>query len=223
MRHATPYCLPVALNFATFIPMEQHAVTSVAALEALYDQVLETAANKSTDRLDAPTRAFIAACPFVLLGTQASRGNHITPRGDAPGFVQVLDDHHVMLPDRKGNNRLDGLRDILEDNRVSLLFLIPGVNETLRLHGTATISTDPELRARCLAQGKEPATVLIIKISEIFIQCPKALMRSALWGGHPRPAEAPSMGQMISAHKKGAVDAVAYDLAAPARMKANLY
>jgi PPOX class probable FMN-dependent enzyme len=223
MRHATPYCLPVALNFATFIPMEHHAVTSVAALEALYDQVLETAANKSTDRLDAPTRAFIAACPFVLLGTHGARGNHITPRGDAPGFVQALDDHHVMLPDRKGNNRLDGLRDILENTQVSLLFLIPGVNETLRLHGTATISTDPELRARSLAQGKEPATVLIIKIQEIFMQCPKSLMRSGLWSGRPRPAEVPSMGQLISAHKKGAVDAAAYDLAAPARMKANLY
>lgn len=203
--------------------MEQHAITTIAELEALYDQVSETAANKSTDRLDAPTRAFIAACPFVLLGTQGARGNHITPRGDAPGFVQSLDDHHVMLPDRKGNNRLDGLRDIIEDNRVSLLFLIPGVNETLRLHGTATISTDPALRARSVAQGKDPATVLIIKIREIFIQCPKSLMRSALWGGHPRPAEVPSMGQIIAAHKKGAVDAAEFDQAAPARMKANLY
>ena len=136
--------------------MDQYAITTVAELEALYDQASETAANKSTDRLDGPTRAFIAACPFALLGTQGSRGNHITPRGDAPGFVQVLDDQHVMLPDRKGNNRLDGLRDILEDNRVSLLFLIPGVNETLRLHGTATISTDPALRARCL-QAKRPS------------------------------------------------------------------
>ena len=124
MRHATPYRLPVALNSASFLSMEQYAITSVAALEALYDQVLETAANKSTDRLDAPTRAFIAACPFVLLGTHGARGNHITPRGDAPGFIQVLDDQHVMLPDRKGNNRLDGLRDILENNQVSLLFQI---------------------------------------------------------------------------------------------------
>ncbi len=203
--------------------MDQFAITTIAELEALYDQVSETAANKSTDRLDAPTRAFIAACPFALLGTQGARGNHITPRGDAPGFVQVLDDQHVLLPDRKGNNRLDGLRDILEDNHVSLLFLIPGVNETLRLHGAATISKDPALRARCLAQGKEPATVLIIKIREIFMQCPKALMRSALWGGHARPAEVPTMGQLISAHKKGALDAAAFDQAAPARLKANLY
>ena len=203
--------------------MDHSDITTVAELEALYDQVSETAANKSTDRLDAPTRAFIAACPFALLGTQGSRGNHITPRGDAPGFIQVLDDQHVMLPDRKGNNRLDGLRDILEDNRVSLLCLIPGVNETLRLHGTATISKDPPLRARCLVDGKEPATVLIIKTREIFMQCPKALLRSALWGGQARPAEVPSMGQLISAHKKGALDAAAFDQAAPARMKANLY
>lgn len=203
--------------------MDPHAVTTIAQLEALYDPVMEVARTKSTDRLDAPTRAFIAASPFCLLGTQGARGNHITPRGDAPGFVEVLDDHRVMLPDRKGNNRLDGLRDIIEDNRVSLLFLIPGVNETLRLHGTATISTDPELRARCVAQGKVPATVLIIEIREIFMQCAKALMRSALWRGEKRPAEVPTMGQLVSAHKKGALDAVAYDLAAPERLKANLY
>jgi uncharacterized protein len=203
--------------------MNPHAVTSIAELEALYDPVMEVARTKSTDRLDAPTRAFIAASPFCLLGTQGARGNHITPRGDAPGFVEVLDDHRLMLPDRKGNNRLDGLRDILEDNRVSLLFLVPGVNETLRVHGTATISTDPELRGRCVAQGKVPTTVLIIEIREIFMQCAKALMRSALWRGEKRPAEVPTMGQLISAHKKGALDPVAYDQAAPERLKANLY
>jgi PPOX class probable FMN-dependent enzyme len=203
--------------------MNPHAVTTIAQLEALYDQVMEVARTKSTDRLDAPTRAFIAASPFVLLGTQGARGNHITPRGDAPGFVEVLDDHRVMLPDRRGNNRLDGLRDIIEDNRVSLLFLVPGANETLRLHGFATISTDPELRARSVAQGKTPATVLIVEVREIFMQCAKALMRSSLWAGRPRPAEVPTMGQLVSAHKKGALDAVAYDLAAPERLKANLY
>jgi PPOX class probable FMN-dependent enzyme len=205
------------------LAMNPHAVTSIAELESLYDQVMEVARTKSTDRLDAPTRAFIAASPFVLLGTQGARGNHITPRGDAPGFVEVLDDHRLMLPDRKGNNRLDGLRDIIEDHRVSLLFLVPGVNETLRVHGTAIISTDPELRGRCVAQGKVPTTVLIIEIREIFMQCAKALMRSALWRGEKRPAEVPTMGQLISAHKKGALEPVAYDQAAPERLKANLY
>jgi PPOX class probable FMN-dependent enzyme len=203
--------------------MDPHAVTSLDHLLSLYDEVTPVAATKSTDRLDAPTRAFIAASPFCLLGTQGARGNHITPRGDAPGFVEVLDDHRVMLPDRKGNNRLDGLRDILEDNRVSLLFLIPGVNETLRLHGLATISTDPELRARCVAQGKTPTTVLVIEVREIFMQCAKAFMRSALWAGQARPEGVPTMGQLISAHKKGGIDPAAYDQAAPARLKANLY
>ncbi|MBS7791019.1 pyridoxamine 5'-phosphate oxidase family protein [Roseococcus sp. SDR] len=203
--------------------MDPHAVTSLDQLRALYDEVTPVAASKSTDRLDAPTRAFIAASPFCLLGTQGSRGNHITPRGDAPGFVEVLDDRRVMLPDRKGNNRLDGLRDILEDNRVSLLFLVPGVNETLRLHGLATISTDPALRARCVAQGKTPTTVLVVEVREIFMQCAKAFMRSGLWAGRPRPTEVPTMGQLIAAHKKGGIDPAEYDQAAPARLKANLY
>jgi len=203
--------------------MDPHTVTNVAQLEALYDQVLEVARTKSTSRVDAPTRAFIAASPFCLLGTSGARGLHITPRGDAPGFAEVLDDQRIMLPDRRGNNRLDGLRDILEDNRVSVLFLIPGVNETLRVHGTATISTDPELRGRCVAQGKLPATVLIVQVTEVFMQCAKALMRSALWDGRARPPEVPTMGQLIAAHKGGGMDPATYDRDAPARLKANMY
>jgi len=203
--------------------MDPHAVTDLATLEALYDPILEVARAKSTARLDDPTRAFIAASPFCLLGTNGARGLHITPRGDAPGFVEVLGGDRLMLPDRRGNNRLDGLRDILENNRVSLLFLVPGVNETLRVHGTATISTDPELRARCVAQGKTPATVLIVQVQEIFMQCAKALMRSALWDGRERPAGVPTMGQLIAAHKNGAIDPASYDRDAPARLKANMY
>lgn len=203
--------------------MDPHAVTTIAQLEALYDPVMEVARTKTTDRLDAPTRAFIAASPFCLLGTSGARGLHITPRGDAPGFVEVLDDKRIMLPDRKGNNRLDGLRDILEDNRVSVLFLVPGVNETLRIHGTAIISTDPELRGRCVAQGKTPATVLIVEITELFMQCAKALMRSVLWDGRQRPPEVPTMGQLIAAHKGSGIDPETYDRDAPARLKANMY
>jgi len=203
--------------------MDPHAITDLAALEALYDPVLEVARTKSTAKLDDPTRAFIAASPFCLLGTNGARGLHITPRGDAPGFVEVLEGDCLMLPDRRGNNRLDGLRDILENNRVSLLFLVPGVNETLRVHGTATISTDPQLRARCVAQGKTPITVLIVQVQEIFMQCAKALMRSALWDGRGRPAGVPTMGQLMAAHKKGEIDPAIYDRDAPARLEANMY
>jgi len=132
------------------------AVTSVEALEALHAQPSELVRRKAVHRIDPLTRGFIAASPFVLIGTNGARGIHITPRGDAAGFVEVVDETTLILPDRRGNNRLDALRDILEDNRVSLLFLVPGVGETLRVHGNARITTDPAMRARHAARrGKQ--------------------------------------------------------------------
>nr|WP_314074399.1 MSMEG_1061 family FMN-dependent PPOX-type flavoprotein [uncultured Roseococcus sp.] len=205
------------------ITTDPHAVTSVEALEAIYGRPSELAANKSTDRLDAVTLAFISASPFCLLGTQGRKGNHITPRGDAPGFVVALDDKHLMIPDRKGNNRLDGYRDIIEDNRVSLLFLVPGMGETMRVHGTAVISADPELRERCIAQEKVPSTVLIVEVREIFMQCAKAIMRSDLWDGRKKAPGVPTMGALLAAHKKNGLDSAAYDAAAEARLRANMY
>lgn len=205
------------------VAADPHAVTTVEALEAIYGRPSELAANKSTDRLDPVTLAFIAASPFCLLGTQGRKGNHITPRGDAPGFVVALDEKRLMVPDRKGNNRLDGYRDILEDNRVSLLFLVPGMGETMRVHGTATISTDPELRGRCIAQDKVPTTVLVVEVREIFMQCAKAMMRSNLWEGRRKAEGVPTMGALLAAHKKNGMDWAAYDVGAEERLRANMY
>jgi PPOX class probable FMN-dependent enzyme len=202
---------------------DPHAVTSLAALEALYAAPSELAKNKATDRVDARTAAFIAASPFVLLGTSGARGIHITPRGDAPGFVTLADERTLILPDRRGNNRLDALRDILEDDRVSLLFLVPGVGETLRVHGTARITTDPALRAAHVAQGKEPATLLVVSVRELFMQCAKALMRSRLWEGRTRPAEVPSMGELLAAQTPGRVTAAQVDADYPERMRTTMY
>jgi PPOX class probable FMN-dependent enzyme len=202
---------------------DPHAVTSLAALEALYAAPSELAKNKATDRVDARTAAFIAASPFVLLGTGGARGIHITPRGDAPGFVTLADERTLILPDRRGNNRLDALRDILEDDRVSLLFLVPGVGETLRVHGTARITTDPALRAAHVAQGKEPATLLVVSVRELFMQCAKALMRSRLWEGRTRPAEVPSMGELLAAQTPGRVTAAQVDADYPERMRTTMY
>jgi PPOX class probable FMN-dependent enzyme len=202
---------------------DPHAVTSLAALEALYAAPSELAKNKATDRVDARTAAFIAASPFVLLGTSGARGIHITPRGDAPGFVTLADERTLILPDRRGNNRLDALRDILEDDRVSLLFLVPGVGETLRVHGTARITTDPALRAAHVAQGKEPATLLVVSVRELFMQCAKALMRSRLWEGRTRPAEVPSMGELLAAQTPGRVTAAHVDADYPERMRTTMY
>ncbi|MCU0944413.1 MAG: pyridoxamine 5'-phosphate oxidase family protein [Rubritepida sp.] len=202
---------------------DPHAVTSLAALEALYAAPSELVKNKATNRVDARTAAFIAASPFLLLGTSGARGIHVTPRGDAPGFVTVADERTLILPDRRGNNRLDALRDILEDDRVSLLFLVPGVGETLRVHGTARITTDPALRAAHVAQCKEPATLLVIAVRELFMQCAKALMRSRLWVGQERPRAVPSMGELLESQTPGRVTAAEVDASYPERMRTTMY
>jgi uncharacterized protein len=199
------------------------AITSVEALEGLYAQPTELVRSKAVHSMDPLTRGFIAASPFVLIGTQGARGLHITPRGDAPGFVEVVDESTLILPDRRGNNRLDALRDIIEDNRVSLLFLVPGVGETLRVHGTARITTDPAMRDRHIAQGKEPATLLVVSVTELFMQCAKALMRSRLWDGRARPPGLPSMGEILASQRPGKVEAAVVDSDYPERMRSTMY
>jgi len=204
-------------------PPDPHRITSIEALEGLYAAPSDLARHKATDRVDAATAAFIAASPFLLLGTSGARGLHVTPRGDAPGFVTVAGPQTLILPDRRGNNRLDALRDILEDDRVSLLFLVPGVGEALRVHGTAHITADPALRAAHAVQGREPATLLVIAVRELFMQCAKALIRSRLWEGRPRPEGVPSMGRLMASQTPGRVEAEAVDASYPARIRSNLY
>lgn len=204
--------------------MDPHAVTSLAALEALYGEKSPASLQKVRQDLDAPSRDFILRSPFCILSTRAPDGRiHGTPRGDAPGFVEVLSGTEIVLPDRRGNNRLDALRDIIDDPQVALLFLIPGVGETLRVGGQASISTDPALCARLAQQGKAPATVLRIRVEEVYFQCARALLRSGLWGETPRPAGVPTAGQFLKSATAGAFDAESYDASAPARLAANLY
>jgi len=207
----------------TVSPPDAFAVDSLAALEALYDAPSALAMNKVAHRLDAATQAFIAASPFLLLGTQGANGIHISPRGDAPGFVTVADDRTLILPDRRGNNRIDALRDIITDPRVSLLFLVPGAGETLRVHGHARITTDPALRAAHVAQGKEPRTLLVVTVQDFFMQCAKALMRSRLWEGRTRPPALPSMGELLASQKPGRVEATEVDSSYPERMRSTMY
>jgi PPOX class probable FMN-dependent enzyme len=203
---------------------DPHAVTSLAALEALYGPANERSLLKVRQGLDAPSRAFIAASPFCVLSTRTADGRvHGTPRGDSPGFVAVLSDTELALPDRRGNNRIDALRDILAAPEVSLLFLVPGMGETLRVHGRATITTDPELRARLAIAGKAPATVLRIAVGEVFMQCSRALVRSKLWAGRAAPAEAPTAGQLLESATGGKVRAAEYDATLPARVAESLY
>jgi uncharacterized protein len=200
------------------------AITTAEQLAAAYEAPHPRFLAKVTDRLEATSRAFIAASPFCILATAGRHGPHATPRGDAPGFVVPLDETTLALPDRRGNNRLDGLRDILDNPQVALLFLIPGVGETLRVHGTARITTDPALRARFAVAGTPPATVLLVRVREVYAHCAKALMRSGLWAGRERPPGVPTNGAMIVAHTAGgSIDAAQYEVEYQARIKAQLY
>ena len=204
---------------------DPHAITSLDALHGLYDAPSERVRLKQIDRLDEHCRAFIAASPFLILATCGSAGADGSPRGDRPGFVEVQDDTTLLLPDRRGNNRIDSLRNIVENPAVGLIFLVPGVHETFRVNGRAQISADPALLARFAVDGKAPKTVLVITVQEAFIQCARALVRSDLWNParHVRRDELPSLGTILAAHTGGKVDAAAYDAEAAVTMPKTLY
>lgn len=203
---------------------ESHLVTSLADLEALYGTPAEASVIKETERLTPEYCRLIEAAPFFALATVGPEGLDCSPRGDGPGFVRVLDETRVAIPDRRGNNRLDSLRNIVRDPRVALLFLIPGVNETLRINGRAAISTDPDLRESFLMQDKLPATVLIVTVGSVYFQCARALLRSRLWQADAQVDRGtlPSVGQLLRGVKAD-FDAEAYDAAMPDRHKASLY
>lgn len=205
--------------------MTSHDIAALADLESLYAEPAGASLAKEVDYLHPHYRAFVDASPFCLLSTMNEHGGDCSPRGDQPGFVQVLDDRTLLLPDRRGNNRIDSLRNIVNDPRVGLLFLVPGVNETLRVSGLAKISTDPALIARCAHDGKVPTTVLVISIRSVFFQCARALVRSALWSPEtqiPRD-RLPSTGTIVADLSQNAIDGTTYDRELPERMRKTLY
>ncbi len=205
------------------IAPDPYAVTTPEALAALYAPPKELVLRKISPVVDATAAAFIARSPFAVLGTCGRRGVHCTPRGDAPGFVAVLDERTLALPDRRGNNRIDALRDVLDDPRAHLLFLVPGAGECLRVTGTARLTADPGLRARLAVRGVEPAVVLVLRVAEVFSQCQRAVVRAGLWGGRERPDGLPTAGQMLAAHTGGLVDAATYDRERAPVVGATLY
>jgi PPOX class probable FMN-dependent enzyme len=170
-------------------------VTDLAALRAVVGEPAELARKKQIDHLDAHCREFIAHAPFLLLGTTDAAGHcDVSPKGDAPGFVHVLDDHHLVIPDRPGNKRLDGMRNILENPHVGLIFLVPGRGETLRVNGRAAIVRDAELLARMEVMGKRPLLAIGVEVEEVFLHCAKAFKRSGLW----EPERWPDLGALPS-------------------------
>jgi len=196
-----------------------------AELTEMYGPALERSVRKQLDRLDDLCRAFIAASPMVVIGTQGPAAADNSPRGDVPGFVKVADDHTLLIPDRRGNNRLDTLRNLVRNPKVGLLFFVPGVVETFRINGEAVISHDPALTDQFVMQGKAPRTVIVVTVKEAYIQCSRALVRSDIWNPakHTLPGTVPTMGTVMAKHTCGFVDAKAFDEEAKERVPVTLY
>lgn len=198
---------------------------TIAELEALYDIPVATSLIKETDHLIELHRAYVEASPFVLVATSGPGGLDCSPRGDPAGFVRVVDERTLLLPDRRGNNRLDTLRNLVIDPRIGLLFLVPGIGVTLRINGTAQLTTDLELRESFAVGDKLPTTVIVVTTTSVYTQCPKALIRSRLWDAtqHRDPAELPTVGQIMEAITEGSFDGKAHDDAYPERVRQTIY
>ncbi|MEC7648320.1 MAG: pyridoxamine 5'-phosphate oxidase family protein, partial [Pseudomonadota bacterium] len=194
-------------------------------LEAIYGEPLPQSLVKEIDYISDHYRSFIEKSPFMVLASVAEEGLDCSPRGDPAGFVRVVDEKRVMIPDRRGNNRIDTLRNIVRDPRVSLLFLVPGVGETLRINGRAEISVDPELCGSFDMNGKTPRSVIIVTADRVYFQCQKALARSRLWDPEAQVErkELPTAGKILQSLSRDEFDGEAYDRNYPERLKKTIY
>src|ERR1700744_292082 len=205
---------------------QDHPISTTEQLEALYsDAPYGPAIFKETDCITPQYRKLIEAAPFAVIATCGPEGLDCSPRGDPPGFVRVVDEHTVIVPDRRGNNRIDSLRNLVRDPRISLLFLIPGVGETMRINGRARISTDPKLTESFAMNGKTPKCVLVVTVQRAYFQCTKAIIRSKLWD----PASIvdrktlPTPGSILAELTDGKMGGPEHDRLAPARIKETIY
>jgi PPOX class probable FMN-dependent enzyme len=198
---------------------------SVEALEALYGVPLETATIKEVSYVTPEYAQFIAASPFVSFATSGPEGLDCSPRGDLPGFVRVADPKTLLMPDRRGNNRIDSLRNVVRDPRVALLFLVPGVGNTLRVNGLGRVSIEPALLESFAVDGRAPRSVVVVQVTAAYFQCARALVRSDLWNPakHIDPNTLPSAGQMLASLSDARVGGEAYDRQWAERAKATLW
>jgi len=197
-------------------------IDDLEALHALYGTPAAPALRKEVPALTAEYRALIEAAPFCALATIGPEGLDCSPRGDVPGFVRVLDDRTLALPDRFGNNRIDSLRNIIRDPRAALMFLIPGHGNALRVNGRARMTADAALRESFAVEGQAPRSVAVVAIDAVYFQCARAIIRSRLWGDTP-PPPLPTPGRILAAITAGAVGGAEYDAAWPARAKASMW
>lgn len=199
-----------------------HILSDLDALHALYGSPGSASLDKVARRMTPLYRRWIMASRFCILSTVGPEGTDGSPRGDDSPVVQELDPHTLLLPDWRGNNRLDSLRNIVRDGRVSLLFMVPGSANVVRVNGTARLSVDPELTGRFDQQGRQPTCVVVIDIAEIHTQCARALLRSGLWGDVP-PPDLPTTGQILVEQTDGAFDGETYDRDWPDRAARTMW
>lgn len=202
------------MNAQSTHPRTSQIIRSEAQLRELIGSPAETARAKITDRLNAATRLYIERSPFVCIATSDGAGNHdVSPRGDPAGFVRILDERTLLLPERPGNRIADSLRNLLANPRIGLLFLVPGVTDTFRVNGRATITADAELLGPSAVEGKTPLLGILVDIDEAYTQCSKAFLRSQLWDPrrHVDPACMPTGGEVHRAIQGEQFDAAGYD------------
>ncbi len=199
-------------------------VKTVAELDAIYGERSEASVIKVSDRLTAGYRRLIEASPIVALATCGPEGLDCSPRGDPGAVITIVDDRTLVLPDRRGNNRIDSLRNIVRDGRIALLFLIPGSNTTLRINGTAEISIDPELLESLAMEGKLPRSAIVVSVGEIYFQCARALMRARIWeqAAWPDVSDLPTPGNLMRELKQD-FDSLTYDREWPERAKNSMW
>jgi uncharacterized protein len=187
------------------LPDDTSFITDEAALRALHHSPMSRATDKVLRTLDEHCRRIVELSPFCVIATQGPNGADVSPRGDPPGFVRILDESTLLLPDRVGNNRLDGMTNLLANPRIGMLFFVPGMNETLRINGTARITDDARLLGQCAVNGRAPKIGLLIAVEEAFLHCAKALVRSRLWdpSRHVDRATLPSYADMLLDHVGG--------------------
>lgn len=197
-------------------------VKTEAELDAIYGGVSEASLVKEIDFLSEGYQAFVTHSPFAILSTVGPEGTDASPRGDKPGFVHIASPRELLMPDRRGNNRIDSLRNIVRDPRCSLMFMVPGNANVLRVNGLAEIDVDPELCARFDIDGKSPRSVVRLRIEKAYFQCARAIMRADLWGDHDAP-HLPTPGQLMKEITNGSFDGATYDREWPARAKTSLW
>jgi PPOX class probable FMN-dependent enzyme len=205
--------------------MRCYDVTNAQALEAIYGAVGEAAIVKELDHIDANYRTLIEASPFLALATAGPTGLDCSPRGDSNGLVHVVDEKTLILPDRRGNNRIDSLRNLIENPQLAMLFLIPGMGETLRVNGRGRISIDPALLQRYAVNGKEPKTVLVVTVDTVFFQCARAVSRADLWNPTQffTRSTLPTAGKILADASASRIDGATYDRELPERIHNTLY